>query len=221
MNRTEAAELKDAGGRMRPIEAHARPLPWQDLADVFSTEVATDFEWTPQAEEAFLLLLAKGYSVRRITTQNRPGWPKFSDYLWKTGQDPDFLQKIREKDFLRADALVEKAEDAAQEATPATISCARLVVENSWRTASALHPQRYGQKANLGISGGLILAAGSLAELAAQAVKLGQPAAEPYNIPDNSPAALAPSSTTATPCASDAESHLASTLPAALIEGAE
>jgi hypothetical protein len=60
----------------------------------------------------------------------------------------------------------------AESSTPATASADKLRIDTAWRTAGALDPERFGNKSQLGVSGGLILAAGSLADLAAQAAQL-------------------------------------------------
>ncbi len=157
---------------MRPTEPHARPLPWVDLQHVHESELDSSFEWSPELEDAFLLLLAKGYSVGRITSQNKPGWPTYADYLRKVGQDPEFEQNCQKMDSKRATSLVDFSMDIADLSRPATASADKIKIETAWRTAAALDPERFGNKAQIGVSGGLILAAGSLADLAAQAAQL-------------------------------------------------
>lgn len=156
---------------MRPREAHVRPLPWSSLGEVHAKELRLDFEWTPEAEEAFLLLLAKGYSVGRITGQGE-GWPSYADYCRKIGTDEVFHRAVENSKQKRAESLVDKAGETAGNARAATVQADRLICDNLWKTAAALDPERFGNKSQLGVSGGLILAAGSLAELAAQAALL-------------------------------------------------
>ena len=172
MDKSEASTLKDSGGRMRPREPHAQPLPWGSLAEVHAAEIQTGFAWTPETEEAFFLLLAKGYSIGRITSQNAPGWPTYADYLKKRTQDPDFLQKCKNQNFNRAESLVDFAGMQADISRPATASADKLRIDTAFRTAAALDPDRFGQRSSVGISGGLVLASGDLAELAAQAALL-------------------------------------------------
>jgi len=168
MDKTEAAELRGEGGRMRSKEAHAIALPWASLAEVHLEEFKQAFEWTPEGEDAFVLLLMKGYSIRQITSQGE-GWPTYADYVKKTGQDPKFKQLIETSVLNRASSLVDRALDCAASSRAATVQSDRLLVDVAFRTAAALDPERFGTKSQVGISGGLILAAGSLADLAAQA----------------------------------------------------
>jgi len=171
MDRDEAAALRAEGGRMRSRESHVAPLPWATLADVHASELRAGFEWTPEAEDAFLLLVAKGYSVRQITGQGE-GWPTYADWLKKSGTDPNFKQLFENQKSFRAASLVDMAGGRADSSRAATVQSDRLFVDVAFRTAAALDPETYGNKSQVGISGGLILAAGSLADLAAQAALL-------------------------------------------------
>lgn len=171
MDKSEAAALRDEGGRMRSREAHTQPLPWSSLAEVHLEEFKQAFEWTTEGEDAFVLLLMKGYSIRQITSQGA-GWPTYADYVKKAGTDPSFQQLVEKSCSKRAESLVDKALACAENSRAATVQADRLLVDISFRTAAALDPERFGTKAQVGISGGLILAAGSLADLAAQAALL-------------------------------------------------
>jgi len=171
MDKSEAAELKNEGGRLRPVEAHVKPLPWSSLEDVHEAECGEPFEWTPQAEEAFLLLVSKGYSVARITGQGK-GWPTYADFRKKLGTDACFKQMFENRHSERADSLVEIALGVAENSRSATVQSDRLLVDVAFRTAAALNPEKFGNKTQVGVSGGLILAAGSLADLAAKAAQL-------------------------------------------------
>lgn len=168
MDRTEAAELKNLQGRM--VRSPGVPvLPWESLLQVAEEDARASFAWTPETEAAFLRLIAQGFSVSDITNQDRPGWPTFSDYRKKSGQDPDFVAKIEIASLERADSLVDKAVNVAEIVTESTQKSAKLKIETAFRMASILHPKKYGQRQQTELSGSLVLAAGSLAELAAAA----------------------------------------------------
>jgi len=153
---------------MRSKEAHATVLPWASLEVFHREEVAPSFEWTAEKKEAFLLLLAKGYSVRQITSQGE-GWPTYYSFQQEAGRDEVFHRAVENLGQKRASSLVDRALDCAASSRAATVQSDRLLVDVAFRTAAALDPERFGTKSQVGISGGLILAAGSLADLAAQA----------------------------------------------------
>lgn len=145
------------------------PLPFDSLDDIAGELSAPGYQWTPEREDALLHLLAQGYTVRRICSQARAGWPTYADYRRKLRSDPDFAARIDGEAAARADSLADMAASVAETSRESTAKADRLRVDTCYRRAAVLDPRRYGAKQQTEISGGLILAAGSLAELAAAA----------------------------------------------------
>ena len=168
MDRHEAADIKRECGHLRPRDERVKALPWSELADVCD-DISTDFVWSPKTEEAFLSLVKSGHTIRQICNQNRPGWPTYRQYLLKIGQDTNFAKMLKSQNQNRADALADAALARAETSREASVRSDKVFIDTALRVAASLSPETWGQKQQVGISGGLVLAAGSLADLAAQA----------------------------------------------------
>ena len=171
MNATEAQTLRRAGGRLRPTEPHARPLPWDSLDHALECEGPTGYEWTPEREDAFLLLVLKGYTPQRICSQARRGWPTYADFLEKCAKDADFQDKCAKSTQKSGSSHLAKSIDFSESATPSTVSVMRLAAEHSLKIAALVDPERYAPQARAHLSGSLALGVGSLADLAAAAAQ--------------------------------------------------
>lgn len=169
MDRSEIARIKQESGRLRPTRPRVAQLDYATLADVEAEGVGGEFVWCEQTEAAFLTLLSSGHTISQICGQSRPGWPTYRDYLRKVGQDTLFKTKVSGTKLARAAALADRAVQVAENTQESSVRGDKLYVETALRVAASLDPESWGARQQVGVSGGLILAAGSLAELAAMA----------------------------------------------------
>lgn len=177
MGPQERDELQAEQGKMRRRHDAPEPLPWASLAEVAQEAKGSSFEWTEEIEDAFLQLIAEGYTVHEITRQGRPGWPTYADYRAKIGQDPEFINKIALQEFSHAASCSERALTTASNSLESNHKSSKLKVDVLLRRAAAFDPKRFGQSQRTELSGSLVLAAGSLADLAAAAAARAIPCA--------------------------------------------
>jgi len=172
MTPDELKEARAAAPPLRKVAQTARPLPWSSPEEFHAQEVAGEYVWTPARTEAFLALLADGHSLHRITSQQGPQWPRKRDVSARCAQDPEFAAKVKSARSEGSGEAVDKISEELQGVTSAQAPAAKLRMDFAFRWAAVHDPDRFGQKAQLGVSGGLILASGSLADLAAQAAQM-------------------------------------------------
>lgn len=169
MTPDERRVLLDDGGKLRRVELRARPLPWASPEDFHAAEVAGEYEWTPEREDAVIHLLEQGHSLARICNQTGREWPRQSDVKRKSAKDPNFASRLKAAAAFGAGQAVDNFSEELQGVTSAQAPAAKLRMDYAFRVAAVRDPEQFGQKSQLGISGGLVLASGSLADLAAQA----------------------------------------------------
>ena len=188
MDKIEAKEIK--GARLpQQTEAYVRPILYVDLDHYHGAELGQEFDWTPERKEALVALVEAGYSLTQIGKQRRAGWPTLHSIKKERSRDDIFNRLLDNARANRAESLVDLALMVADVSTPATAASDRIRVDSFLKVAALLDPGRFGARSSLEVSGGLVLAAGSLAELAAQGQALagGKSGGNPQTMTINSP----------------------------------
>jgi len=97
--------------------------------------------------QAFLEALASGLSNAEAC---RTAGIALATLHWHIGRDPDFREQYETAKAASVDALVDRAEEAAERAltaeTGAQVAGIKILVDHLWRKAGRIAPQKWGER---------------------------------------------------------------------------
>lgn len=111
---------------------------------------------TADDKDLVLEAIAAGIPVRRAC---REVGIETSTFYLTLGREPDFMERYEAAKAAAVDAIVHDAEDAAEKALVAEngtqVAGAKVYIDHKWRMASRIAPQKWGEKAQVQISGAI------------------------------------------------------------------
>lgn len=109
---------------------------------------------TPEMQDRVIDLLSQGKSNREACAELGID---VGTLYYNTGKDPDFFNRYDAAKKSAVDALVDQAgavaEDALRAENGTQVAAAKLLADHKWREASRRAPQRWGEKAQVEVSG--------------------------------------------------------------------
>lgn len=80
-----------------------------------------------------------------------------STFYLTLGREPDFMERYQAAKAGAVDAIVDAADDAAENTLAAEngtqVAAAKVFIDHKWKMASRLAPQRWGEKASVHVTG--------------------------------------------------------------------